>query len=84
LERVVDSEVVHSVCDTLVKQQGEGLLVIFDSFDEIKHSHNNGLKELFHRSYLPKSTLLLVCQPGYVVSEEYQVKTIEVRTFTVL
>jgi len=78
LERVVDSEMVDSMCNTLVKQQGEGLLVILDGYDEVKDGDNNFIKELLNRSCLPKSTLLLVCQPGYVTGEEYQVKTIQI------
>lgn len=78
LERAVDVEMVESMCNTLVKQQGKGLLIILDGFDEVQDNENNVLKELLYSAILPQATLLLVCRPSYVTNIDYMVKTIEV------
>ena len=80
LERAVDVEMVNGMCDTLLKQQGKGLLIVLDGYDEVQVS-KSGVANLFVEgllSLLPKASLLLVCQPGYLVSEECQRRTIEI------
>ena len=75
LERTVDAEMVTGMCDILVKQQGKGLLIILDGCDEIQDNKSD-INYFLER--LPKASFLLVYQPGYVVSTDNRVTTIEV------
>lgn len=75
LERTVDTEMVTGMCDILVKQQGKGLMIILDSYDEIQDNKSD-INYFLER--LPKASFLLVCQPSYVTSRDYRLTTIEV------
>ena len=82
LERNVDAEMIDKMCNTLERQQGKGLLIILDGYDEIRDNKselfNVFIEGVLHSSVLPKASLLFVCQPGYVTSKDYRDRTIEV------
>ena len=54
LERTVDAEMIAGMCDILVKQQGKGLLIILDGYDEIQDNKSD-INYFLER--LPKASL---------------------------
>jgi len=71
LERSPDSEMVNKMNEILIKQQGEGVLIILDDYDKTisDSTQNSFINSLLSRELLPKCSLLLVCHPDCVPNE---------------
>ena len=75
LETAVDTEMVGSMCKILRRQQGRGLLIILDGYDEVvQDSTSDIFIEKSVHSSLPKASLLFVCRPGYVTNVDCSIE----------
>ena len=63
-------EFTKQVSDFFIKQQGEGLLLILDGFDELPSSVTSSDNSIYIRllqgEYLPKATIILTTRPSVI------------------
>ena len=74
LETPTDAEMVNSMCKILNRQQGRGLLIILDGYDEIPDSTSKVFIEESLYSSFPKASLLLIRRSGYGTSVDYLIE----------
>ena len=80
LERSPDPQMVEKITDIVIKQQGDGVLIILDEYDETLYdsAENSFINSLLTRELLPKCSLLLACRPDCVPKEICKVEFIEI------
>ena len=78
LERSPDPHMIKKMHDILLKQQGEGILIILDEYDQalFDEAQSSFINSLLTRELLPKCCLLLVCRPLPIISVNNRNKAI--------
>jgi len=80
LERSSDPHMIKKMHDILLKQQGEGMLIILDEYDQtlFDEAQSSFINSLLTQELLPKCCLLLVCRPGCVPKDQCKIELIEI------